>query len=78
MPTIRTRLPTGSLALKQRSGAGRHRSGAAGAAGVREHYTVERMAEQVEAVYRELAGRQRSTPDSDYAYLIVTSQVGVQ
>jgi glycosyltransferase involved in cell wall biosynthesis len=30
--------------------------GAAGAAGVREHYTVARMAEQVEAVYREVAG----------------------
>jgi glycosyltransferase involved in cell wall biosynthesis len=30
--------------------------GAAGAAGVREHYTVERMADQVELVYRELAG----------------------
>jgi glycosyltransferase involved in cell wall biosynthesis len=29
--------------------------GAAGAAGVREHYSVERMADQVEAVYRELA-----------------------
>ena len=29
--------------------------GAAGAAGVREHYTVARMAEQVEAVYREVA-----------------------
>jgi glycosyltransferase involved in cell wall biosynthesis len=29
--------------------------GRAGAAGVREHYTVERMADQVEAVYRELA-----------------------
>ncbi|HJR59705.1 MAG TPA: glycosyltransferase family 4 protein [Vicinamibacterales bacterium] len=28
----------------------------AGAAGVRAHYTVERMADQVEAVYRELAG----------------------
>ncbi len=28
----------------------------AGAAGVRHHYTVSRMAEQVEAVYRELAG----------------------
>lgn len=30
----------------------------AGAAGVREHYTVERMADQVEAVYRELKERQ--------------------
>jgi glycosyltransferase involved in cell wall biosynthesis len=30
--------------------------GVAGAAGVREHYTVTRMAEQVEAVYREVAG----------------------
>jgi glycosyltransferase involved in cell wall biosynthesis len=30
--------------------------GKAAAAGVREHYTVERMADQVEAVYRELAG----------------------
>lgn len=30
--------------------------GKAGAAGVREHYTVARMADQVEAVYRELAG----------------------
>lgn len=30
--------------------------GRAGAAGVREHYTVSRMADQVEAVYRELAG----------------------
>jgi colanic acid biosynthesis glycosyl transferase WcaI len=29
--------------------------GRAGAAGVAEHYTVERMADQVEAVYRELA-----------------------
>jgi glycosyltransferase involved in cell wall biosynthesis len=29
--------------------------GRAGAAGVREHYTVERMTDQVEAVYRELA-----------------------
>jgi glycosyltransferase involved in cell wall biosynthesis len=28
----------------------------AGVAGVREHYTLERMADQVEAVYRELAG----------------------
>jgi glycosyltransferase involved in cell wall biosynthesis len=30
--------------------------GAAGAAGVREHYSVERMADHVEDVYRELAG----------------------
>ena len=30
--------------------------GRAGAAGVRQHYTVGRMADQVEAVYRELAG----------------------
>jgi len=30
--------------------------GAAGSAGVREHYSVERMADQAEAVYRELAG----------------------
>ncbi|HEX6216410.1 MAG TPA: glycosyltransferase family 4 protein, partial [Vicinamibacterales bacterium] len=30
--------------------------GEAGAKGVREHYSVERMADQVEAVYRELAG----------------------
>ena len=30
--------------------------GAAGANGVRQHYTVARMADQVEAVYRELAG----------------------
>jgi glycosyltransferase involved in cell wall biosynthesis len=30
--------------------------GAAGARGVREHYTLERMADQVEGVYRELAG----------------------
>jgi glycosyltransferase involved in cell wall biosynthesis len=30
--------------------------GAAGARGVREHYTVERMTDQVEAVYREVAG----------------------
>jgi glycosyltransferase involved in cell wall biosynthesis len=30
--------------------------GHAGAAGVREHYTVARMADQVEAVYREVAG----------------------
>jgi len=30
--------------------------GAAGASGVRQHYTVERMTEQVEAVYREVAG----------------------
>jgi glycosyltransferase involved in cell wall biosynthesis len=30
--------------------------GAAGARGVRKHYTVEKMAEQVECVYRELAG----------------------
>ena len=30
--------------------------GDAGAKGVREHYSVERMADQVEAVYRELAG----------------------
>jgi glycosyltransferase involved in cell wall biosynthesis len=33
-----------------------HSLGAAGAAGVREHYSVERMADQVESVYRELAG----------------------
>ena len=30
--------------------------GAAGARGVREHYTVERMTDQLEAVYREVAG----------------------
>jgi glycosyltransferase involved in cell wall biosynthesis len=30
--------------------------GAAGAAGVREHYTVERMADRAEAAYREIAG----------------------
>jgi glycosyltransferase involved in cell wall biosynthesis len=31
--------------------------GAAGAAGVREHYTVARMADRAEAVYREVAGK---------------------
>ena len=30
--------------------------GAAGSAGVREHYTASRMAEQVESIYREVAG----------------------
>jgi glycosyltransferase involved in cell wall biosynthesis len=47
-------LADGILALKQ-DPALAESLGRAGAAGVREHYTVERMADQVEAVYRELA-----------------------
>jgi glycosyltransferase involved in cell wall biosynthesis len=48
-------LAGGILALKE-DPALAESLGKAGAAGVREHYTVERMADQVEAVYRELAG----------------------
>ena len=48
-------LADGILALR-RDPALAETMGRAGAAGVREHYTVERMADQVEAVYRELAG----------------------
>jgi len=48
-------LADGILALKRDPELARS-MGRAGAAGVREHYTLERMADQVEAVYRELAG----------------------
>ena len=48
-------LADGILAL-QRDPALARSLGEAGAAGVREHYTLARMADQVEAVYRELAG----------------------
>jgi glycosyltransferase involved in cell wall biosynthesis len=47
-------LADGILALKQ-DPALAESLGRAGASGVREHYTVERMADQVETVYRELA-----------------------
>ena len=39
--------------------------GAAGAAGVREHYTAGRMAEDVEAVYRELVAAARDADRSE-------------
>lgn len=48
-------LADGILALKQDPALAAS-LGAAGARGVREHYTLARMAEQVEAVYREVAG----------------------
>lgn len=48
-------LANGILALKREPELAQS-LGRAGAAGVREHYTVERMADQVEVVYRELAG----------------------
>ena len=48
-------LADGILTIKQDPDLARA-LGRAGAAGVREHYTVQRMAEQVEAVYREIAG----------------------
>ena len=48
-------LADGILAIKREPDLARS-LGRAGAAGVREHYTVERMADQVEAAYRELAG----------------------
>ena len=48
-------LADGLLALKQEPVLAAS-LGAAGASGVRQHYTVERMTEQVEAVYREVAG----------------------
>ncbi len=48
-------LADGILALKQ-DPALAESLGAAGASGVREHYTLERMADQVEAVYREVSG----------------------
>jgi glycosyltransferase involved in cell wall biosynthesis len=48
-------LADGMLALKQDPERARA-LGAAGAAGVREHYTASRMAEQVESIYREVAG----------------------
>lgn len=48
-------LADGILALK-RDPARARSLGLAGASGVREHYTLERMADQVEAVYRELSG----------------------
>lgn len=48
-------LADGILALRQ-DPALAHSLGQAGAEGVREHYTLERMADQVEAVYREVAG----------------------
>ena len=38
--------------------------GAAGASGVRQHYTVARMADQVESVYRELALRSVKSPST--------------
>ena len=47
-------LADGILAIR-RDPALAHALGVTGAAGVREHYTVGRMAEQVEAVYREVA-----------------------
>lgn len=54
-------LADGILALK-RDPARAASLGAAGARGVREHYTVARMADQVEAVYREVAGVGASSP----------------
>jgi glycosyltransferase involved in cell wall biosynthesis len=48
-------LAAGILAIK-RDPALAQALGAAGAAGVREHYTVTRMAEQAETVYREVSG----------------------
>jgi len=48
-------LADGILAIRRDAALARA-LGTAGAAGVREHYTVARMAEQVEAIYREVAG----------------------
>ena len=52
-------LADGIMALRSDSALAESMS-KAGAAGVRHHYTVTRMAEQVEAVYRELAGARAS------------------
>ncbi len=53
-------LADGLLALKQEPELAAS-LGKAGATGVRQHYTVERMTEQVETVYRELARRRGSS-----------------
>jgi len=52
-------LADGILTLRSDSGLAESMS-KAGVAGVRHHYTVARMAEQVEAVYREIAGARAS------------------